>query len=301
MRHIHKKVRKIGIQRLCTSLMIGLFGIFIAAGFSFADSVSCGDTITTNATLDNDLDCSGHSGSAALRLEEGATLVLNGYQLIGNQDINCIDIRGDGVNVWRGSVTQCDYGIRIRSNLSRIDSVDVSDSANRGIRIDGDWNQVMNCSVARSGRQGIKIDEGNRNKVTSSRIFENCRDGIEIQEGHDNLVLYNQVLDNGNEDTCIAFGEDYKPWFYAGIDILSDSEKNKIKYNHACGNLGCNGTDDNPCPARERNFWDENVDDNGLSVSTNEWESNSVCPERTPNPRAQPSVSTLGSLGADLP
>lgn len=290
---------KIKSMRVVSRLIVGLMTSLFVLGFSNSlnadgftshkgrfwkpEPVSCGDTITAYAFLTTDLDCS-DSESTALRLEEGAKLNLNGKKVIGNFGINCIDIRGNGTKIWHGTVTQCDYGIRVRSDRNRIISVEVSDSADRGIRIDGDKNLVMNCWVAHNGTQGIKINEGNRNKIFSNRVFDNCRDGIEIEEGNYNRVLYNHVADNGNEDTCTAFKENYRPWFYAGIDVLSGSKNNKIKYNSACGNLGCTGSNDFPCPARERNFWDENLDNRGYCDSPNEWANNTVCPECNPNP-----------------
>jgi parallel beta-helix repeat protein len=94
--------------------------------------------------------------------------------------------------------------------------------------------------------QGVKIDGGNNNKVYSNSVYDNCRDGIEIEEGNDNRLFYNRVNDNGKLETCTYFEEEYKPWFYAGIDVLSDSENNNIKYNRAGCNLGCVGSNDFP-------------------------------------------------------
>jgi hypothetical protein len=294
-----------------------------------AEPVSCGDTITSYARLTADLDCSG-TGSTALRLEEGAKLNLNGKKVIGNFDINCIDIRGDGTKIWNGTVTQCDYGIRVRSDHNRITSVKVSasndvgiriqgnenritsvkvsgsndigiriegdgnwitsakvsGSNDRGVRIDGNENLLMWCTVTFSHTQGIKIDGGVSNKVYGNAVYDNCRDGIEIEGGVDNSLLYNQVENNGNPDTCAYFKEEYKPWFYAGIDVLAGAVDNEIKYNRAGCNLGCVGSDDFPCTARERDFWDENVDDED---NPNKWQNNRiVCnnavPEYSPNP-----------------
>jgi hypothetical protein len=110
-----------------------------------------------------------------------------------------------------------------------------------------------------------------------------------IEEGNDNRLFYNRVDNHGNPETCAYFEKGYKPWFYAGIDVLSDSENNNIKYNRAGCNLGCVGSDDFPCTPRERDFWDENVDDEGNSVSSNVWKNNrivcnSAVPEYSPNP-----------------
>ena len=81
------------------------------------EPVSCGDMITSDTSLFTDLDCSGHSGGAAITLQEGANLNMNGKKIIGNSGINCIEITGDGVKVREGTVTQCDYGIRVRTRV----------------------------------------------------------------------------------------------------------------------------------------------------------------------------------------
>ena len=319
------------------------------------EPVSCGDMITSDTSLFTDLDCSGHSGGAAITLQEGANLNMNGKKIIGNSGINCIEITGDGVKVREGTVTQCDYGIRVRSDRNMITSVRVSDSDNmglridgneniitsvkisnsndiglringngnmitsvkvsdsndngvringdgnritsakvsgsddRGIRIDGNENLLIWSTVTHSHTQGIKINGGNGNKVFSNAVYDSCRDGIEIDAGKDNVLFYNHLEHNGNPETCDDFEEEYKPWYYAGIDVLDGAENNQIKYNRGECNLGCVGSNDFPCTAHERDYWDENVDNNGNNDSTNKWEKNSITcgyalPEYSPNP-----------------
>jgi parallel beta-helix repeat protein len=137
----------------------------------------------------------------------------------------------------------------------------------------------MWCTVTFSHTQGIKIDGGKSNKVYANAVYDNCRDGIEIEGGNDNALLHNQVENNGNPDTCAYFGEEYKPWFYAGIDILAGAENNEIKYNRAGCNLGCVGSDEFPCTARERDFWDENADDEANMSQNNRIVCNNAVPE----------------------
>jgi parallel beta-helix repeat protein len=311
------------IVGLTTSLFVlGLSNAQHAEGFNShkgrfwkAEPVGCGDEITTYTVLTNDLDCSEHSGSPALTLGKRAKLNLNGYRVIGNSGINCIEMTGRAT-VRNGTVMSCRDGILInQSDRNKIIDVEACKNDRRGFKIDqGDENILVNCSATDNGRQGISIEKGNDNlvikcsatdngrqgisiekgdgnKVYNNKANANCRDGIEIDRGSDNRVFYNHVEDNGNKDTCDAQApdEDYRPWFYAGIDVTDGSEEypseyNEIKYNYACGNLGCDGSNSDPCLARERNFWDENVDVNGYCVSKNEWENNTVCmePECTP-------------------
>ena len=358
-----------------------------------ATPLSCGAEITTHAVLYNDLDCSDSSG-VALTLLKGASLNLNGKKIIGNESDNCIEITGDGVKVWNGTVMNCRDGIVITGkrneilqvevrdnnrvgihitggnsnkissstvndngregiyieggNGNKIDQSTVNDNGREGIYIEGgngnkidqstvndngregiyiqrpnsngmeggDNNEISRSIVDNNGRQGIHIEGGESNKISRSIVDNNgrhgiqieaievdnseetaggngneiirntvrgsCRDGIEI-DGHDNSVFFNQVEGNGNPETCDS-PDDYNPWAYAGIDAVTASGNNKIKYNYACGNQGCKGSEDEPCAERDRNLWDENVDVDGNPVSTNEWKNNTVCPEYSPGP-----------------
>ena len=174
----------------------------------------------------------------------------------------------------------------------------VNNNRRQGIHIEGgESNRISRTIVENNARHGIQIElielensggtaGGNNNEISRSTVRGSCRDGIEIV-GNKNLVLHNHVEDNGNPQTCEDFGADYNPWAYAGIDVadvVSVSENNKIKYNYACGNQGCNGSESEPCIARDRNLWDEFVDINGNHVLTNEWKNNTVCPDYSPSP-----------------
>jgi hypothetical protein len=351
MRYANKTLRKRWILRFYGSLAIGFLIIFMTAGLSFAKhiqkhypkhiakAVTCGVVITTDTILSRDLNCDINDGSPALTVD-GATLDLNGYRVIGDTQINCIEISG-GATLKNGTVMNCRDGIIIRGDRNNIIDIISSNNDRRGFRIiggnenwlykgsarengrqgftieeGGKYNRVDRCSAVKNGRVGFSIEpgdynmleqdsamnngqqgfsiQGEFNKIYNSKAKANCRDGIEINQGNDNLVINNLVEDNGNQETCDEQGDgEYKPWFYAGIDITNNSFNNKIKYNSACGNLGCVPCYDESevpmCKARERNFWDENVDDIGDSVSTNGWENNrveckNVVPEFSPEP-----------------
>jgi len=320
------------VLRFTVGLILGLFVLGIGniqyvegsswhkGRFHKAESLTCGETITTHAVLYNDLDCS-NFGGVALTLGDGADLNLHGKKIIGNESDNCIEITGDGAKVWNGTVMKCFYGIEVTGNRNEITQVEVRDNKRIGINIAGNSNKIYSSIVDNNGREGIvidggkgneisrsivdnngrqgihidggtsnkisrtvvdnngrhgiQIDGGNSNEISRSTVRGSCRDGIEIK-GNDNLVSYNQVEDNGNPETCTNFDENYNPSGYAGIDVTDDSQENEIKHNRAGCNLGCISTDDTGCVGRERDLWDENVDENGQFDSTNQWENNSI-------------------------
>jgi len=196
-------------------------------------------------------------------------------------------------------------GFRIKkSSENLLKNCLAKDNGRKGFSIEenGDGNHLVNCMAKYNGQQGFKIEEGDDNKIYDCKAIANCRDGIEIDGGSYNRVINNLVEDNGNKVACAE--EDYKPWYYAGIDVtkgITDktgdlvypSEYNEILNNRACGNLGCVPCyDENlspTCKARERDFWDENVDDKGDCDSNNVWQNNrvvcrNVAPECSPEP-----------------
>ena len=285
-----------------------------------AEPITCPDVLENGYfELTGNLNC---EENPAIKIIGPAKLDLNGYTLSGNGKNVCIQIEGEGARVWNGTVESCREGIEIKpeSGGNTITRVKSCNNDRRGFRIRGDKNLLFNCTATNNGRKGFSIEGeedaranenllvqclaknnghqgfiieiGDDNKIYFSKAYANCRDGIEIDGGNDNWVLYNHVEDNGNPETCADFEEEYKPWFYAGIDILSGSENNRIKHNRAGCNLGCVGSDDLACTAHERDFWDENVvmeNDEVICVSTNEWENNSIAcknavPECSPNP-----------------
>ena len=277
-----------------------------------AKSVSCGDELTDgHFELTKNLTC---TEDPAIKITGPAELNLQRYTVSGNGDNICIDIKGDGATVQNGTVMQCEEGIRIKKgDYNKVIGVKAYNNEKRGFKIDeghenllyncqakdnkrkgfsiekGFYNELVKCCSINNGQQGYNIEGGAGNTISYSKAYANCRDGIEIaKKGTENWVVHNTVEDNGNREVCDSFAEDpenpdddyyYKPWFYAGIDIRDDSEYNEIRDNHACGNLGCSGSDENECTARKRNYWDENVDDNGYATFTNKWINNSVCPE----------------------
>jgi parallel beta-helix repeat protein len=284
---------------LVTGILLFGMGMF----FQQAEAIECGAILARgHHKLTEDVTCSGDDGDPALTLESGANLDLNGYT------VDCNDTERDGIvmegrnaKVRNGIIIRCENGveitgdghhevlqiivenntrdgIRVRRAYNQLVNIEARNNERRGFRIEGDDNNLVNCLAQDNGRQGFIIDGGSDNKIRNSAAFNNCRDGIEIDdEGSENSLINNYVADNGNPVTCEAFGLDYRPWFYAGIDITDGAEENTVINNRTGGNLGCDGEG---CVARERNLWDENVDEAGNCDSTNRWNNNRVDGER---------------------
>jgi hypothetical protein len=247
---------------------------------------------------------SGNEDNVCIQIEGEGARVYNGTVESCKEGIEIKPESGDNRITLIKSCNNKRRGFRIRGDKNQLSDCTATNNGRKGFSIEGEEderandNLLVKCLAKNNGHQGFIIEIGDGNDIYWSKAYANCRDGIEIDGGSYNQVLYNHVEDNGNKEVCDSFADDptnplddyyYKPWYYAGIDIkagseMNPSEYNEIKYNHACGNLGCNGSDESICEARERNYWDENVNDEGNFASLNEWENNTVCPECTPGP-----------------
>ena len=284
-------------------------GAFITTDTKLTRDLNCdlydlGPALTVDgATLDlNGHSVIGHSGINCIEVTGGATLkngtVMNCKEgiIVGgdrNKVIGMIASNNDrrGFRIISGNENRL-YKCSARENGRKgftieageynfLEKCSAEENGQEGFSIEpGDYNRLEKCSATNNGRQGFRI-EGEFNKIIKSEAKANCRDGIEVNAGNNNLVVNNLVEDNGNQETCDEQGGgDFNPQAYAGIDVTNGSNNNEIKYNSACGNVGCVPCYDEigepTCKERERNYWDENADDLGDSVSTNVWEKNRV-------------------------
>jgi len=289
---------------LVTGILLFGMGMF----FPQAEAIECGAILAKgHHKLTKNVTCT-VPDDPAITLQGGAILDLNGYTVDCNNPpeseregivlegrnakvrngiiINCYNgvvITGDGHHKVLQLIVENNTreGIRVRSAYNQVIDTESRNNKRRGFNIDGDENKLVNCLAEDNGRQGFIIDGGSDNKIRNSAAFDNCRDGIEIDnEGYDNSLINNYVADNGNPVTCEASDEDYRPWFYAGIDITDGATENIVINNRTSGNLGCDEEGCNPDPPQERNLLDENVDEDGNCDSMNRWSNNRVNGER---------------------
>lgn len=167
-------------------------------------------------------------------------------------------------------------GLRSESNSSHnhFENIRAYDNGRRGIRIDGNHNKLIYNYAWANGNQGILI-EGDHNKVDYNTAISNCRDGIEIKNGDKNKLVGNIAYGNGgNPGACpdasdAVFGINYRPWFYAGIDItkvededgMVESRTNHILDSKANDNLGCWISPENVKTLSDNDLWQICIND----------------------------------------
>jgi parallel beta-helix repeat protein len=186
----------------------------LSAGQASASQLSCGDTITADTTLDNDLV---HCPNNGIVIGAGdITLDLNGHRISGDGeafeqcprrefcDFGVLNVGHDGVSVKKGSVRDFfNVGVLIG---------DVRD--NRVIDVSSKGNGFFGFVVSESSRSLIRDSSGSRNpapdgdglgiyashdiRVVDNSFKHNAQPGIHVALGsHDNLIEGNLISDSG--------------------------------------------------------------------------------------------------------
>lgn len=160
----------------------------------------CGQVVTTNAFLTQNLHCPGSAGVVVGA--DGITIDLKGFRLRGNVTNYGIDNNGfDGVTIRNGTVRNFDfgvsayggadkftvqnlvvsgcfnYGIAVLGNSAKIQSSNLSGNTHFGILVTGDSAAIQSVTATRNGGQGITV-HGNSESVKSSTSDGNDSFGI---------------------------------------------------------------------------------------------------------------------------
>jgi parallel beta-helix repeat protein len=208
--------------------IIGALVTFAALGSrggeAVAASVACGDTITVDTTLQNDLiDC---PGDGLVIGASGITLDLNGHVIDGNprsapaaQGIRSsvhdrVTIRGGTVQDFRAGVfmevtrasrivdvetRRTTVGIAVSSffggRIARNSTLGPGDEPSTGIFLSGDDN-VVALNRASNTSSGVFVSDANRNRIARNLLTGNGA-GIRLDLAAGNEVVRNTLMGNG--------------------------------------------------------------------------------------------------------
>jgi hypothetical protein len=168
----------------------GTVALLAAAPSAAADPVACGDTITTNVTLEADL--TGCLGAGLIVGADDITIDLDGHQ-----------IQSGVFNVAPGIDNSAGHdGVRIKDG--RITGFST------GVVLDGADDNVLRDIDAVSNAHGIGLSASDRNRIVGGEVKSNGYDirlgsGIVIQNGSDdNRVVGVDVGSNQGDNLAIV-------------------------------------------------------------------------------------------------
>jgi parallel beta-helix repeat protein len=216
---------------LAVLLAFAVFGATTASGgVVLASQVSCGERITADTTLQEDLvNCPNHGIVIAA---DGVTLDLNGHLVDGDGtpaadcdqrkepcDFGVFNDGHDGVTVMDGSVREFAVGVLFgtaggRARDNRV--LDVSATRNQFIGI-GIFSQVRglvrnssgNSSLDREG-SGLGLGDSHDVRIVNNSFRHNPHNGINTGQSSRNLIRGNVFSRNGNEGILVEGGARYR-------------------------------------------------------------------------------------------
>ncbi len=224
---------------IAAAIVVGLLSFGAAPGS--AAQVSCGQVITQDTKLDNDLtDC---PGDGVVIGADNITLDLNGHTVDGlscteNQPETCVHQDGidnsggyDNVRIRNGTITAFENAILLEDAArNELSGLDVTGFRGYGVLhsagihlIRSDRNRVSDTVAG--GDPAILLSDSDRNTIkdtgTYGGVEEHAGDGLDLLEGSDD----NRVIGNR------LFGEGY------GF-LIESSRDNLLKGNVANAHFG---------------------------------------------------------------
>jgi parallel beta-helix repeat protein len=224
--------RTLGVLVAAAALYSGLAS---GAQAAKAVQVSCGETITSDTTLDSDL--VGCPSNGIVIGADNVTLDLNGHTIAGNGepvepcrrgefcDVGLLNDGHDGVTVRGGSVR--DFGTGVFVWRAR---------HNRVLGISSSRNQFFGFVVAESARSVVRSSSGNRNPVPDG-------DGIAVFGSRHLRILDNSFRRNALgmhvEDSSGVLIKGNVFSRNSGPGILMEADHNQVRGSRCVGNDAC--------------------------------------------------------------
>ncbi len=177
--------------------------VFFAVGASpaLAQNVTCGEVITHNTHLKNDLlNC---PGDGLVIGASNITLNLGGHTIDGVNSATADGINNkggfDNVKVEHGTVQQFHIGIELNgADGNKLEHLTVTQNPFDGIRLTGSNNNKISHVDESASFDGIFLVNSDHNVVSHSRANSNGSSGIVLQFLNDfNRVAHNVAHDNG--------------------------------------------------------------------------------------------------------
>jgi large repetitive protein len=241
---------KAAVSRLLVLALVVAGVTVLGAGSALASHVRCGDTITTDTTLDSDLVNCPNNGIVIGA--NNITLDLNGHTIDGDGtpvdpcpegeacDVGVANLAGyDRLTIVGGTVRQFSVGVLVTGGAAhtRLHQLAVSDTTDYGIIVDGSTDSVIDkTSMSDPGVNGLVLLDSQhalvaRNSVSGStgyamvlfgvddsRIQHNRLDadqhGFILGDSARNLVRNNAVSDSGG-----------------GIEVVDGATANRVEHN----------------------------------------------------------------------
>jgi parallel beta-helix repeat protein len=173
----------------------------LGAGQALAQHVVCGQVITHNTHVNNDLlDCPGDGlviGASNIKLDLGGHTIDG----VNNPTSDGINNKGgfDNVTVRHGTVQQFHIGLELSgADGNKLEHLTLTQNSFDGIRLSGSNNNKIGHNKESASFDGIFLVNSDHNRITHNKASGNTSSAIVLQSLNDfNTVDHNIARDNG--------------------------------------------------------------------------------------------------------
>jgi parallel beta-helix repeat protein len=183
--------------------------LVVPGGEAATSQVSCGDTITTDTTLDADLiDC---PNNGIVIGADDITLDLNGHTIDGDNalvdpcpedqfcDFGVVNDGHNGVRIKDGTVTEFGTGVGLlRARKNGLSDLSTFENIFNGILlVRSSRSRVTGSSASRNGLTtdfpGMAMIESHNNRITHNAMFRNADLGLFVAGSDHNHIGHNRM------------------------------------------------------------------------------------------------------------
>jgi putative surface-exposed virulence protein len=184
---------------LAATALVAAFAVLAgpSEGSSSLPITTCGQTVTTNAVLTQDLTCAGQIGIYVGA--SGITIDLQGHTLSGDQINDGIRVNGwDRVTIKNGVVRNFAPGVSAFNSADNltISNLVLSGNTSHGASIEGDSASIKSTTASGNGQSGIYVNGDNSASITSVNAVGNGAYGVRVHADEDTIVKSSSAAGN---------------------------------------------------------------------------------------------------------
>ena len=222
----HPSPKAVIARAMVLALVVAGFTV-VGGGQALASHVGCGDTITTDTTLDSDLVNCPNNG--IIIGADNITLDLNGHTIDGDGtpvdpcpegelcDIGVLNLAGhDRLTIVGGTVQQFGVGVLVEGGAAhRLHQFAASDNTDFGIIVGGSTDSVIEqTSMSDNGTSGLVLVESRGALVAGNAV-----------SGSNGYAIFTAVVDDSRIQNNDLDGNDH------GIAVFDGGSRNLIQQN----------------------------------------------------------------------
>lgn len=200
----------------------------LGAATANAQDVACGETVTDNITLQDDLVNCPHGKNGLTIGADGVTVNFNGHKIIGSSGSATGIDNSDGHNgvkiLGDGFISGFTDGLKIRDSRGvQVSGLTIQGNAGIGLRVSNSRNgRFLNLRVVGNHAGGAAFADGaDDNEIRSVSFISNGADGL-VVAGDANMVAGNWATANAGD----------------GFVVEAGATSTQLSENRATGNTG---------------------------------------------------------------